>query len=80
MRVKKHQKAVFAEDMDRLALAEHVLKMGHGIDCDNATILTSCQYMGHCLLLESWYVQSEQSFLNREQATAVLYKTLMVNH
>ena len=82
VRLKEHQKAVFTGDSEKSALAEHVLKTGYAIDWSNATLLTCCQFLDQCLLLELWYIQNQQSGLNREQGPLppLLYRTLMGRH
>ena len=81
VRLNEHQKAVFTGYSEKSALGEHVLKTGHAIDWSKATVLTCCQFLDQCLLLESWYVHNQQSGLNREQGLLPpLHRTLMGRH
>ena len=77
IRLKEHQKDVFAGDCETSTLAEYVMITGHET---NDTVLASCRFLDQRLYLESWYmyIHQQQSGLNRERGPLpFLYQSLV---
>ena len=53
--------------LGRLALAEHALTAGHGVDLSNLEVLDSNPYTATRCVLKSWHIQQNENKLNRER-------------
>ena len=68
-RLREHRYALTSAFPLNSAVAEHAMNTGHNINWKEIKILSICKSKNKRCALESWYIKTLDSRLNRDQGT-----------
>ena len=79
-RLKEHKRALTSSDVFS-AVAEHAKKNNHVIDWNSGRVLDICHQLYPRCYLESWYIRTEGSKINRDEGLLPrVYGSLVQHH